>query len=165
LEALWSDLTCADAKGAYRAIWTLASAPAQSVPFLGRHLKPVVAGDGKRIARLIADLDSKDFATRKRATRELRRQGAAAEVGLRRALRGKLSLEVRQRVGQLLKRLQGPRRLRAIRVLEVLEHSAGADGRRMLKRLAGGAKGAWLTAEAKAVLQRLEDRDRAKPAW
>jgi hypothetical protein len=48
--------------------------------------------------------------------------------------------------------------LRTRRILEVLERAGGDDAKGMLKELAGGAGGAWLTEEAKAALKRLEAR-------
>src|SRR5262249_10153137 len=51
LESLWADLA-AEGPKAHRAIWTLAGAPKQAAPWLGRRLRPAVAADEKAIARL-----------------------------------------------------------------------------------------------------------------
>src|SRR5262249_48083991 len=62
LEALGADLADADARKAYRAVWTLVATPEQAVSFLRERLRPAaaVAAD-PRIPRLIADLDDDHF--------------------------------------------------------------------------------------------------------
>src|SRR6185312_8983711 len=71
LEALWIDLTSQDAARAWRAVWTLSAAPAQSVPLLRDRLKP--APVPKQLARLIADLDADEFKVREKAYQELKK--------------------------------------------------------------------------------------------
>src|SRR5207247_1683526 len=71
LPRLWSDLTRADAAAADRAIWTLASAPGLSVPFLRARLEPVPRSDAATLERLLADLDAKEFRVREQAKRRL----------------------------------------------------------------------------------------------
>ncbi len=61
LAAWWADLAGADAARAQRAVWALADAPKQALPFLGQRLKPIVPPDDKRVRRWIADLDNDDF--------------------------------------------------------------------------------------------------------
>jgi RNA polymerase sigma factor (sigma-70 family) len=61
IERLWSDLASSDGVKAYRAIWTLVAAVRQSVPFLAERLRPAVAADEQRVARLISELDSEQF--------------------------------------------------------------------------------------------------------
>jgi hypothetical protein len=46
LEGLWADLAFADAGRAYRAIWALAGAAGQAVPFLEARLRPAAAPPG-----------------------------------------------------------------------------------------------------------------------
>jgi hypothetical protein len=46
--------------------------------------------------------------------------------------------------------------LRQARAVEVLEHIATPQAREVLRQLAAGAPGAWLTREAKAALERME---------
>src|SRR5262249_33776796 len=93
LKAAWADLDGADAARAFRAISKLAASPAQAVPFLAQHLRPVVAADSTTTAKLIAGLDSKRFAERERSRKGLEELGAAAEPALRRALKGELAPE------------------------------------------------------------------------
>ncbi len=64
-------------------------------------------------------LGSARFDVRAKATRALEKAGETAEAALREALRGQPSLEVRQRVEQLLSRLEArPERLRIYRALQ-----------------------------------------------
>jgi RNA polymerase sigma factor (sigma-70 family) len=159
LKAAWTDLASDDAARAYRAVQQLAASPADSVPFLKEAL-PVVRADEKRIARLVAQLDSDDFGTREKATSELEAVGEAAVPALRAALAGRPSAELRVRCDGLLAKLDVPAssdgRLRTLRAVEALEQAEGREARDLLRRLADGADGARLTREAKAALKRLE---------
>jgi WD40 repeat protein len=159
LDQLWADLAGADASRAFRAIWALAAAAPQTVPWLGERLRPVLPADPRRVARLIAGLDSEEFATRERAARELEALGESAGPALRKAVAGGPSAEVRRRVAHLLDQVDrpasSPERLRVLRAIEVLEHSATPEARRVLGRLAGGMPGARVTEEAKRSLHRL----------
>ena len=158
LDRLWRDLG-RDAPTAHPAVWTLAAAPRQAVPFLGERLRPVAAADPQRIARLIADLDSNRFAVRDKATRALERLGELAGPALQTASEGQASAELRRRAHQLLEKLQGPvtspERLQVLRAIEVLEHIRTPKAREVLEKLARGAPEARLTQEAKASLERL----------
>jgi RNA polymerase sigma factor (sigma-70 family) len=164
LEALWDGLASADAAQAYRAIQELAAAPGQAVPFLKARLRPVSAVEPERLASLLADMDSDDFAAREKATAELERLGEAAEAAVRKALQGKPSAEVRRRGEAVLHKLgkasPGPERLRELRALEVLEQIGGTEARQVLAALAGGMPGARLTRGARAALERLDRRSR-----
>ncbi|HEV3261052.1 MAG TPA: hypothetical protein VG013_29645 [Gemmataceae bacterium] len=113
-----------------------------------------------RLHRWIGELDDARFAVRAKATAALEKLGESAEPALRRALRGRLSLEQRTRVEQVLTRLeQGrPERLRKLRSLEVLEDIGSPQARKVLQALAGGAPEAPLTREAKVSLERLAKR-------
>jgi RNA polymerase sigma factor (sigma-70 family) len=156
----WKALAGADAQRAYGAVWALAGRPGQTVRFLEKHLRRLRPIDPQRVAQRIADLDSRRFAVRKQARKELEQWGDLVEGGLRKALAGKLSLEARQRVEQLLKLLTYPvgERLREVRAVEVLENIGTAAARRRLALLAKGVSGALLTREARAALERLARR-------
>jgi hypothetical protein len=71
-------------------------------------------------------------------------------------------LEKRQRLENLLKRLQDPLarpdRRRQWRALTVLEQAGTPAARRLLEALSRGAAGTWLTREAEASLLRLDRR-------
>jgi hypothetical protein len=163
LPALWRTLAVGDAAAAAASMAKLVALGPPAVAFLGQRLHPAVSIDVRRpIARAIADLDSNRFAVREKATRELRRLGVEAEPALVRALRNPPSPEVRRRLESLLKRpaqsedlIPAPEELRALRAVEVLEHSATPAACRLLRHLAAGDPDAWLTREAKAAVARL----------
>lgn len=158
LDALWSDLA-ADARKAHRAIYKLADAPAQIVPFLKDRLQPV-AVDSKRIEKLLADLDSDSFEKREAASRELVRMRYRVDSVLRRALENRPSLEMRRRLESVLAESKRPpaEALRTLRAITLLERIGTPEARRILERLAGGAA-APETHAAQAALQRLYHRD------
>jgi RNA polymerase sigma factor (sigma-70 family) len=162
LKDLLAALAGNDSAAAYRAIWTLAAAPAQSVPLLKEHLRPVAPVDAKRLAGLIAALDDDAFDVREKASTELEKLGETAEGALRKALEGEPSPEVRQRVKALLEKVAGrtpsAERLRTVRTLEVLEQAGSPEARQILESLAKGAPGAWLTQEAQRAVARLARR-------
>jgi hypothetical protein len=164
LQEHWRALA-GDAAGAYRAARALTAVPGQSVPLLKAHLRPVAAADGRRVARLIADLDSKQFSVRDRATKELEKLGETAEASLREALKGKPFAETRQRLRLLLDRAEAwtAKRLQAWRALEVLEHIGTAEAREVLRGLATGPAEARLTREVNASLERLSRRPGVGP--
>jgi hypothetical protein len=167
VERLWSDLAGADGPRAHRAVWKMAAAAGQSVPFLAGRLRPVARAEDERLARLIGELDSDHFAVRRRAQQELEQLGELAEPALRRALAGRPSPEVRRRQEALLTGVEArtwpPEQLRVLRGVEVLEHIATAQARRVLQALAEGAPAARLTQEARASLERLSRRHSDKP--
>jgi WD40 repeat protein len=102
LAAWWSDLASEDAGKAWRAIWGLTDAPKLAVGSLASRLKPIAAPDVKKVRRRIADLDSEDFSTRQDAQEELGRIAGLIEPAATEALGGKVSLEMRRRLMQLL---------------------------------------------------------------
>src|SRR5262249_12586313 len=159
LDGLWADLASPDAAKAPPAVWALVAARRQAVRFLGERLRPVPEPDPRRVARLLADLDSPRFAVRRKATAELESLDGAADAVLRRALPGNLSLEARHRLQGLLDReSSGPRtpgQLRALRSIQVLEQLRSSEARQVLEALARGAPQARQTREAKAALKRL----------
>jgi hypothetical protein len=138
-------------------MFRLLSAPAQTVGFVGGHLQPVVAADPQHVAALIKQLDSQQFAEREAASRELTKLGEAAEPALRKTLQENLPLETKRRVEMVLAKISGER-LRTLRAIEILERIATKDARELLRRLADGAAGAWLTEESRLTLERLQQR-------
>jgi hypothetical protein len=158
-EELWADLADADGGRAYQAIWTLAARPSDAVKLLQTRLTPVPPAPPAKIAALLADLDSKKFATRQTATAELEKLGGQAEPYLQQALTRELTLEARRRVEQLLERLlqrgPTPEELRPLRAVEALERIGTQAARAVLAELTRGADGASLTEHARAALARL----------
>lgn len=155
----WADLAGGDAARAYQAMRRLTAG--QAVAELGKRLNPVPVANEKRLAALIADLDSEQFAARDRATKELEKLGEQAVAACRQALAGRPPAEARRRLERLLdaqeeaQRNPPPERLRELRALEVLEMIGTPEARQVLERLAQGAAGARLTLEAKDGLRRL----------
>jgi WD40 repeat protein len=160
LKALWADLAGADAAKAWRAVWALAAAPRQAVPFLEQELRPAAFDPAlaKRARQLIAGLDADDFAARERAADELQKLGEPVWPFVRSALSGRPSAEARQRLERLRGKLGGTglsvNELRAVRAVEALEHAGTPEARQLLKALARGAPEARLTQEAQASLRR-----------
>ncbi len=97
-EAAWRDLATDDAAAAYAAMCRLAVAPKEAAALLGERVKPIAAPAAKRLAKLIADLDSDEFDVRAAAQRELERLGERAVGACRAALRTARSLESRRRL-------------------------------------------------------------------
>lgn len=156
LDALWSDLA-GDARTAHRAVFALTAAPASTLPYLAERLRPVVAVDARRVEKLLANLDSEQFAVRDAAARELTEMGEQVEPALRRVLKGKPSLEVSKRVRSILEALRTAppaATLRTLRAIRVLEGAGTPEARRILRTLAGGADAARPTREAKKALER-----------
>jgi WD40 repeat protein len=77
---------------------------------LAKLFEPVARVDPKRLALLIADLDSAKFAVRKKAAQELEKLGEAAIGACRKALDGEPSAEVRRRLKSLLEKQARKRR-------------------------------------------------------
>jgi WD40 repeat protein len=167
LQSLWDDLAHQDAAKAFDAICILSTSAGQAIPLLKENLRPAPSADRHQIARLIADLDSDDFATRQKSMEGLRQLGDRAEPVLLEAQKGKLSPESRKRVAELLEGLRAsassPERLRSLRALEVLEHLGTSHAKVVLKTLATGAPAARLTREAEASLERLARRQMVRP--
>src|SRR5262249_59085998 len=64
LEALWPALEGADARFAFRASVALSAAGDRCLPILKKHLQPIVLPNAKRLAQLLGNLDSEEFAVR-----------------------------------------------------------------------------------------------------
>jgi hypothetical protein len=165
LEELRTDLAAADASRAYRALWTLVAAPSQAVALFRDQLRPVIAADPQRVAKLLADLDSNAFAVRDNASKELQKMGETALSSVHKALAGQPSLEVRRRLEQLLETLSGSpaEQVYTVRAVEVLEQIGSPEARRLLETLASGVPEARLKREAKASLQRLDHKSAVVP--
>jgi hypothetical protein len=150
-----------DARKAFTARWALVES-AHSLPLLQKHLKPVAQPDGKHLRRLLADLDSDQFAVREKARKDLETLGDQAAAALHQKLKEKPSLEVHRRIQVLLDRLAGPITqpdlLRAVRSVAVLEDIGTPEARKILEALARGAPQARLTLEATAALRRMASR-------
>ncbi|HZY84573.1 MAG TPA: sigma-70 family RNA polymerase sigma factor [Gemmataceae bacterium] len=154
LRALWADLEAADARQAHRALWQLARAPKQALPFLTERLRPLAAQEAAgpvSVERLLADLDSDSFAVREKAEAELTKWGPSVERALRKALEGQPSPEVRRRVESVLAKIAvwSGERLRALRALEAIESMNTPEAGRLLSSLTDGAPRSWLAEQAR----------------
>jgi WD40 repeat protein len=167
LESLWTDLISDKVAEADQALWKLAAAPQQTVPFLHKRLQVVPVVDPKQIAQHIADLGDNRFVVRQRATKTLEQLGELAEPALRQTLQRNPGLEIRRRVEQLLGKMEKPslshEQLRTLRALTVLEQIGSPEAQQVLKALASGAAGARLTPEAQAAIERLNRLSAATP--
>ncbi len=159
LEELWARLPTDNARRGHETVWTLVAAGRGAVDFLRQRLPPVPAADPRRLARLLADLDSASFRAREDATAALARLGEAVAPALREVLQGTPSPEVRRRLERVLGgleaggRLPAPRRQR--RVVQALELAGTPAAGELLRAYAAGAPGARLTEDARAALRRL----------
>lgn len=155
--ALWQELAGQDLFRVRQSMAQLTGDPKGSVASLREKLRPTPKPDGERIARLIADLDSNNFAQRRKAAEQIENEIEFAELPLRKLLDDGPSLELKQRVEQLLKKVEdkSPESLRLLRSVTVLERLGTPEARDLLKQLADGAPESWQTREAKAALGRL----------
>ena len=161
LPLLWKELG-AEAPVADRAIRILIGVPELALRLTSNQLHPIANANIQHIARLVADLDAAEFATREQASRELEEMGELTAGWLRKALETQPSPELRTRVNGLLAKLENGlltgERLREARAVEVLERISTPDARQLLEKVAAGAPEALLTREAKASLARLAKR-------
>jgi WD40 repeat protein len=167
LEALWTDLGSNSAPQAQAALWRLVAVPEQAVLLLRAHLRSVPAFDPQHLAQYLADLDSPRFARRQQATKALEQLGERVELELRKVLDEHPSLEVRQRVENLLSKLTSltlsPEQLQSLRALSVLERIGTPAARQVLQMLAAGPAGSRLTREAVGSLDRLKKLSKLPP--
>jgi hypothetical protein len=158
-EKLWADLGGKDGTQAFEALRVLLAHPGPALALARAHLKPVAPPDAQRVAQLLAELNSPKFDVRQKAAAELETLGDVVVPDLNKVLANKPSLEVRQRVEAVLKRVAqtggSPALTRDLRVLELLELQGGTEVRQYFETLAGGAAGARLTIEARAALERM----------
>lgn len=159
-EKLWELLGSPDAAKAEPAIQKLTANPADALRLVRANLKPAGPIDANAVARSVGQLDSPQFPIRQAAHRELAEYAERAAPILRATVRETPSVELRQRAEDLLAQLEGrvksPARLKAIRGVELLERLGTPEAKTALRRLAGGAADADLTADAKAALTRLD---------
>jgi WD40 repeat protein len=156
LEESWLGLDSAEPPAAWKAHWALVQGGPQAVGFLKERVQPARAVRARPIGPLIKDLDHAQFVIRQRATRELERLGRLAEADMRKALEKSVNLEVRQRLQQLLAKLEGVQRrqVQEIRAVAVLEQIASAEAARLLEALAGGDPESPLTVAARTARSR-----------
>jgi WD40 repeat protein len=167
LNRAWATLGSRNAALAYRAMGQLEASAEEAIALARERMKPMEEVTPDRVARLLAELDSRRFSVRRKAMNDLEGIVDVVAPALRKALAKQPSLEVQRRLEKLLAGLNlpvtDPARLRALRGVEVLEFIGTAGACRVLKKLAKGTSAARLTQEAKAALKRLAWRSAAKP--
>lgn len=140
--------------------------PEQAGRLFRDRLRPVRDAAPEKVRRLIADLDSAEFAKREAATKELTDLGEAALPALRAALKAGPSAEQKKRLGEIVEAVghaTSGDTLRQLRAVEVLEMIGSDAAREVLESLAKGVSEARLTKEARATLERQARRPAAKP--
>jgi RNA polymerase sigma factor (sigma-70 family) len=159
LKRLWAELRGNDAAKAFDALRVLREHPAQTLALARADVKAVPPPDVKEIRRLVDLLNSPKFAERQKAAADLEKLGDVILPELAKALEGQPSLEVKQRIDVLRKRLTriapDAALVRDLRVLELAELQGGPEARQFLTTVAEGAPGAALTQEAAAALRRM----------
>jgi WD40 repeat protein len=159
LERAWEQLASSDVGLASAAMQTLARAPAQAMPLMQEHVQPL---DADKLAKWLRDLDSDKFDVREAARKDLAAAGKFAEPSLHAAMKRNPSPEVSRSVEELLENLRdrgySPQELRLFRSVEVLELIGDDDAKKVLAKVATGAKDSELTLQAKAALERLAKR-------
>jgi WD40 repeat protein len=157
LDALWEKLA-GNARDGYQAIGKLAAVPGPAVDLLRRKLQPARPADARVVARLLGELDSNEFAVRRRAAEELEKLADLAEPAMRQALANKPSPEVRKLLEKILDQVENEtlsaEQIRVVRALEVVELAGTPEAAELLAALAKGAPEARLTRWAKAALER-----------
>jgi WD40 repeat protein len=169
LVALWVQLGSDQAREGYHAITVLSQAPAEAWPLIRQRVRPGQAVKAAPVSRLIANLDSEDFAAREKATRELAARGASIRPALSAALADNPSPETRRRLEALLAKLRAvkPHQMRtaeekqALRAIAVLAEIGTPDARQLLADLAGGAAESPITRAARQAQLRLTRRTAA----
>ena len=104
-EQLWTDLAAADEAKVMRAILALNKTPAETTAFI-KQMLPAVKADPQRVKRLIGDLDSNQFATRRQAAEDLEYLGKYIKDDLEKALAAAQGLEMKERLQQLVDRFK-----------------------------------------------------------
>jgi hypothetical protein len=160
LAKCWADLLSEDGPTANGALWDLAAAPEQSVPFIHEQMRPLFGGDAQRAAKLIVDLDDDSFDVREQASAGLAAMGPTIGPLLKQALTSTQSSEVRQRLQMLLSKLKDTipwarERQRVFRALTALEQSGAPAAREVLEATAKGAVEPELKQAAREALERL----------
>jgi RNA polymerase sigma factor (sigma-70 family) len=159
LPGIWTELATDNGFKATTTMRTLVAAPAQAVPYLQEKLRPAPVADEKITSRWIADLRSNNFQARQKADEELEKLGESARPALQKALEGKPTLDLRQRLERLLAKAEDSfEQLRLLRAIRVLEYIGTPEARKVLQTVATGNSAARLTQEAKAALGRIEKR-------
>jgi hypothetical protein len=161
MQAFWDDLGHPATLTVRHSVWALAEAPAQAVPFVAERVHPVSASvTPERLAKLLANLDDRQFEARRKAAEELERLGDLAEPAVRKELEKSPPLEVQRRLEKIVAEIErqndSHEQRQRLRAVQALEKSATPEARKLLEKLAQGTPEARLSRAAKAALERLD---------
>ena len=141
-------------------MWTLVVHADTTVPYLGKQLYLI---NPAHIDKMFRDLNNESFNIRANATKELEKYGRWMEGRFKESLTNPPTLEVQRRLEQMLAKLTGglsleQERIRARRVMLILEQAATPASRDVLQSLVAGAPEVELQNEAKLSLERMGKR-------
>jgi WD domain, G-beta repeat len=158
--SLWKSLDDANASTAFDAMRELLTRPGPAVAQLRDRLHPATEVAEADIQRLLHSLDADAFAEREKAVAGLQAVADRAEAILRKALKDNPPAEAKRRIETILEAVNaaGSVRRREVRSVEVLERIDTAGTHELLVSLAGGAKDALLTRQARAAVERQKGR-------
>lgn len=154
-DRVWADLAAGPVKG-FAAIRMLRSEPEKAIPFLKERTKLTPAPAAEVHKRLMADLHSKSFSTREKATEALGGYGESIRSALEAELKSTTSADARTRLTDLVARLDvmSPARIRLVRAVEAVDGMSGPGATALLETWASGSAGTALAAEARTALAR-----------
>jgi WD40 repeat protein len=161
---LWFELGRSDPARPWDIIFSLASVPDRSLPFLSKRLFPVASLEQAKVNGLIAKLDDRRFQVRQNAIERLRRLGEATTPALRKALATSATAEAHHRIARLLAEFEhlSADQLAELRSVAILERIGTRPARSLLQKLAAGCPDARLTKEAQGALTRIGLGDKGK---
>src|SRR5262249_8980627 len=107
LESAWNDLAKQDAAESFQSEGRFLETSADAVKFFAERIKPVETLDPKRVERLLADLNSNEFAVREAASKALAGLDEQATPYFEEALKSTGAAEVRVRVTRILEQRRG----------------------------------------------------------
>jgi RNA polymerase sigma factor (sigma-70 family) len=169
MTALWADLANPDVDKADAAWRKLGATGDGAVPFVRKQIRSIAvpAVDLKTINKLVSELDSDQYATRERATRELMAAGELAIDPLNRHLEKGVSAEAGRRIHDVLKKLGPPaltvERMRVLEAIELLEQLRTAKAIALLEETESDALiPPQIRSEARQALQRLAQSQKEK---
>ncbi len=156
-QACWTAPAGDNAAEAYRSLYELAADSQQTVPFLRERLPKPDPELGKRVARLIAELDHDKFSVRLKASRELEQLGELATAALQAARDRQPSPEADKWLEQLLSKKTSPtgEQLQWLRAIQALVLTGSAAAKPLLETLANEAPTNRMRQDAAAALRRL----------
>ena len=147
-DAAWAALGGDGAEAAFRAVRLFALHPDDGAAELKRRFADRKPPTAEAVAALVRQLDDRDYATRERATKELRELGFAAFPALKRALADNPPEELRARAERLLAATTSPDQRRAERAVEAMQLAGTQAAKNLIAEWARGPADDVLTKAA-----------------